>query len=107
MLQLTFAARQSAANLAQGMRPSHLAEQHGHELAPTGETPRVSFGFVLLDCLLEPPARKQLQHLRENTAYFHYAESPVVKLVLWWNPIHRIRAPTILPKPAPSASPSS
>jgi hypothetical protein len=26
---------------------------------------------VLLDRLLEPPARKQLQHLRENAAYFH------------------------------------
>jgi hypothetical protein len=26
---------------------------------------------VLLDRLLEPSARKQLQHLRENAAYFH------------------------------------
>jgi hypothetical protein len=53
------------------MRPSHLAKQHGDELAPTGETPRVPFGLVLLDRILEPSARKQLQHLRENAAYFH------------------------------------
>src|SRR5712692_3748423 len=52
------------------MRPSQLAKQHGHELAPTRETPRVPLGLVLLDSLLEIPARKQLQHLRENAAYF-------------------------------------
>src|SRR5260370_23046474 len=80
MLQLPFATRQTPANRAPGMRPSHLAKQHGHELAPTGETPRVPFGLVLLDRLLEPPARKQLQHLRENAAYFHYAESPLVEI---------------------------
>src|SRR5674476_1710942 len=64
------------------MRPSQLAKQHGHELAPTGEAPRVPLGFVLLDRLLELPAREQLQHLRQNAAYFHKAESPVVELVL-------------------------
>jgi len=40
--------RQTAVNLAQRMRPSHLAKQHRHELAPTGETPRVPFGLVCL-----------------------------------------------------------
>jgi hypothetical protein len=38
------------------MRASQLAKQHGQELAPTGETPRVPFRFVLLDGLLEIPA---------------------------------------------------
>jgi hypothetical protein len=38
------------------MRASQLAKQHGQELAPTGETPRVPLGFVLLDGLLEIPA---------------------------------------------------
>jgi len=71
MLQVAFATRKTPTNLAQGMRPSHLAKQHGDELAPTGETPRVPFGLVLLDRILEPSARKQLQHLRENAAYFH------------------------------------
>src|SRR5438105_10817983 len=70
MLQLPFTTSQAAANLAQRMRPSQLAKQHGHELAPTRETPGVAFGLVLLDRLLEIPARKQLQHLRENAAYF-------------------------------------
>jgi hypothetical protein len=56
MLQLPFTARQTAANLAQRMRASQLAKQHGHELPPTGETPRVPLGFVLLDRLLEIPA---------------------------------------------------
>src|ERR1035437_5260745 len=73
------------------MRPSQLAKQHGHELAPTGETPRVPLGLVLLDRLLELPAREQLQHLRKNAAYFHYVESPEVELVFVWNPIQRIR----------------
>jgi hypothetical protein len=53
------------------MRPSQLAKQHGQELAPTGETARVPLGLVLLDRLFEIPTRKQLQHLRENAAYFH------------------------------------
>src|SRR5258708_4941631 len=70
MLQLPLAARQSAANLAQRMGAPQLAEQHGHKLAPTREPPSVPLGFVLLDRLLEIPARKQLQHLRENAAYF-------------------------------------
>jgi hypothetical protein len=53
------------------MRPSYLAKQHGHELAPTRETPRVPFRLVLFDRLLKTPPRKQPQHLRENAAYFH------------------------------------
>jgi hypothetical protein len=54
MLQLPFATRQTAANLAQGMRASQLAKQHGHELAPTRETSRVALGFVLLDSSSTP-----------------------------------------------------
>jgi hypothetical protein len=52
------------------MRPSQLAKQHRHELAPTRETPRVPLGLVLLDRSFEIPAREKLQHLRENAAYF-------------------------------------
>src|SRR5207253_9952957 len=59
-----------AANLTQRMRPSQLAKQPRHELSPTRETPHVAFSLVLLDRLLEIPAREQLQHLRENAAYF-------------------------------------
>jgi hypothetical protein len=53
------------------MRPSQLAKQPGHELAPTGKTSRVALGYVLLNSSFEIPARKQLQHLRENAAYSH------------------------------------
>jgi len=70
VLQLPFATRQATANLAQRMRAAQLAKQHSHELAPTRETSSVPLGFVLLDRLLEIPPRKQLQHLRENAAYF-------------------------------------
>jgi hypothetical protein len=75
MLQLSLATGQAAANLAQRMRPSQLAKQHRHELAPTGETPRVPFRLVLLDRLFEISAQKQLQHLRENAAYFMHRSS--------------------------------
>src|SRR5229473_3011644 len=74
------------------MRASQLAKQHGHELAPTGEAPRVPLGLVLLDCSLELPARKQLQYLREDAAYFVHRLS---LLRLNWflrNPIQRIRS---------------
>ncbi len=70
MLQLAFATRQPPTNLAQRMRPSQLAEQHGHKLAPTGETPCVSLGLVLLDRLFEIPTREKLQHLRKYATYF-------------------------------------
>jgi hypothetical protein len=71
MLQLPFATSQAATDLAQRMGSSQLAKQHGHELAPTRETPRVPLGLVFLDCLFELPAREKLQHLRKNAAYFH------------------------------------
>src|ERR1017187_10146400 len=64
------------------MSPAQLAKQHRHEPTPTGETSRVQLGLVLLHRLFEFPARKQFQHLRENAACFHKAESPVVELVL-------------------------
>src|SRR5260370_26278257 len=73
------------------MRASQLAKQHGHKLAPTGEAPRVPLGLVLLDRLFEIPARKKLQHLRKNAAYFVHRLS---LLRLYWffrNPIQRIR----------------
>jgi len=63
--QLTFAGSHSAENLAQGLRPSQVAEQHGHELAPTTEPAGMTLGPVLGDRLLELVAGKQLQRLTE------------------------------------------
>src|ERR1017187_1456002 len=94
MLQLPLATRQAVANLAQRMRLSQLAKQHGHELAPTGETPRVPFSLVLLDRLFEIPAREQLQHLRENAAYFVHRLSLLRLNWFFPNPIQRIRGST-------------
>src|SRR6267154_701097 len=86
------------------MRASQLAKQHGHKLAPTGEAPRVPLGLVLLDRLFEIPARKKLQHLRKNAAYFVHRLS---LLRLYWffrNPIQPIRGSAFhshsLPRPA-------
>ena len=53
MAQLAFAGGQSAANLAQGLRPAQVTEQHGHELSPTAEPAGVALGPVLGNRLLE------------------------------------------------------
>jgi hypothetical protein len=42
------------------MGSAQLAEEHGHELAPAGETPGVAFGFGFLDEFLEFISRKEL-----------------------------------------------
>src|ERR1022692_1865316 len=70
--QLAFAGGQSAANLAQGLRPPQVTEQHGHELSPTTEPASVALGPVLGDRLLELLAGKQLQHLAENAGYSYH-----------------------------------
>jgi hypothetical protein len=44
-----------------------MAEQHGHELSPAGETASVALGPVL-----DHGAGKQLQHLAENTGYSYH-----------------------------------
>jgi len=70
--QLAFTGRQPAANLAQRLRPSQVAEQHGHELAPAGEAASIALSAMLHDGALELGARKQLQHPAENAGYSHH-----------------------------------
>src|ERR1700757_381424 len=72
MPQLAFAGGQSAANLAQRLRPPQVAEQHGHELAPATEPTGMALGPVLDDGPLKLGAGKQLQHLPENAGYSHH-----------------------------------
>ena len=67
--QLTFAARQAAANLPQRLRPAQLAIHHRHELPPTSEPASVTFGLMLPHRLVKLPAREQTQQLTENAAY--------------------------------------
>jgi hypothetical protein len=68
MLQLPLATGQPATDFAQGIGARQLAEHHGHELAPTRETPRVPLGLVLFDCFLELTTREKFQYLREDAA---------------------------------------
>ncbi len=70
--QLAFAGGQSAANLAQGLRPPQVTEQHGHELSLATKPASVALGPVLGDRLLELLAGKQLQHLAENAGYSYH-----------------------------------
>ena len=49
MAQLAFAGGQPAADFAQGLCPSQMAEQHGYELAPARKSASVPFGTVLDD----------------------------------------------------------
>ncbi len=74
MPQLAFAGTQAAANLAQGLRPPQMAEQHGHKLAPAGEAASVALGPVLPDGPLKLGAGKQLQHLAENAGYSYHGD---------------------------------
>ena len=71
--QLAFAGSQPAANLAQRLRPSQMAEQHGYELSPTTEPAGMALRPVLDDGPLKLGAGKQLQHLAENAGYSYHS----------------------------------
>ena len=70
--QLAFAGGQSAADLAQRLRPPQVTEQHGHKLAPATEPAGVTLGPVLGNGLFKLVAGKQLQHLTENAGYSYH-----------------------------------
>jgi hypothetical protein len=42
------------------MGSAHLAEEHGHKLTPTSESPGMTFGFRLFDRLLKLDSGKEL-----------------------------------------------
>jgi hypothetical protein len=69
MPQLAFAGRQAATDFAQGLGLSELAKQHGDELPPTGETPRMALCSMPTHQRLKLQARKQLEQLGKNAAY--------------------------------------
>jgi hypothetical protein len=68
MLELTFAAPQSPADLAQRVGAAELAEQHRHELPPAGEPAGMALGVRPRHQRLELGARKQLEELAEHAA---------------------------------------
>src|SRR5207244_3066938 len=60
MTQLAFTALQAPFNFAQRVRTTQLTEQHRHELAPTAQPLRASFGPGLLHQSLKIHARNKL-----------------------------------------------
>jgi hypothetical protein len=69
MTQLAIAGGQPVGDVAQAVDRVQLAEQHRHQLAPTGKPLGVAVGRVLVDCDIEVWTWNQLQELRENAAY--------------------------------------
>lgn len=66
--QPAFTTGEPPADLAQRIRPPQLAEQHGDELAPTGEPTRMALALRGDDDLLELRAWKKLEQLTEDAA---------------------------------------
>jgi hypothetical protein len=68
MTQLALAAGQPATDLAQGVGPAELAEEHRHELAPAREPSGMPLGVRPLDQRLKLRPGKQLEELAEHAA---------------------------------------
>jgi hypothetical protein len=65
MHQAAQTTRQAVADLAQGIRASKLAKEHGYELRPAGKTLAGAFGTVLFHQCGELGTRKMLEQLIE------------------------------------------
>jgi hypothetical protein len=61
MREFPLAAREAAADLAQGVRSSQLVEQHGHKLAPAREPAGVTLSLRRNDRFLKLRAGKKLE----------------------------------------------
>ena len=80
MMQFSFTASQTSADLPQAMSTAQLAKQHGHKLSPAAETACMALGFGLQDQLLKLPARKKLEKLTENAAKSIHGRVLLVRL---------------------------
>ena len=60
MFQFALTASQTAGNFSEGMGSAQLAEEHGHKLAPAGESPGMTFGFGFFDSLLKFDSEKRV-----------------------------------------------
>jgi hypothetical protein len=65
MHQAAQTTRQAIAYLAQGIRSSQLAKEHGYELRPAGKTLGGAFGAVFFHQRGELGTRKMLEQLIE------------------------------------------
>lgn len=60
---------QPTATLAHRFRTRQLTEQHGDELASTGEAAGMEFSLLIAHCNLNLGMREQLRHFTENAGY--------------------------------------
>ena len=60
MLQFAFAAFQATGDFSERVGSSQVAEEHGHELAPTSKPAGVAFGMSLFDGPMEFISWKEL-----------------------------------------------
>ena len=68
VLELALAAAEPAADLAQGVGAAELAEEHRHELPPTGEPPGVPLRVRPRHQSLKLGPREELEQLAEHAA---------------------------------------
>lgn len=61
-------AREAAADLAERIRPAHLAALHGDDLAPTGDAARMPLGRCRHDGLVKFRSRNELEQLAEDAS---------------------------------------
>jgi hypothetical protein len=82
MDNLSFVASKSLADLGEGVGAAELAEEHGDELVPVGESSGMAFGVQFFHGLLEFGSGKELQELAEYaTKSIHSWPSFFVRLV--------------------------
>jgi hypothetical protein len=60
MFEFAFATSEPSGNLSERMSPSQLTEEHGHKLAPTGESFGITFCLGHFNQMLKLQTRKQL-----------------------------------------------
>jgi hypothetical protein len=71
-------AGQPVADFAQGVGATELAEQHGDELRPAGESFGGMFGAMLLDQSCELGTGKMLEQLIEQAGYLYHGHAFLV-----------------------------
>jgi hypothetical protein len=84
MLQLSFARRQSIANIPQRLRVPQLAEQHRHELSPTAKSAAMSLGLMLPNRILKLYPWEQTPTAERKCCILDsWRNSPSVELACW------------------------
>jgi hypothetical protein len=72
MLEFSLATGQTAADFAQGIGVGHVAEQHGNQLRPAGESLGAPFRLVLRHEFGEFGPGKVMKQLTKQTRYLYH-----------------------------------